>query len=241
MADLDIDPGLTGRGAYQLKPAKRLWPDLPAQADALSDPLDETIADTLYRLLPQGAAWRSPDGEAFDSNSRLGGFWRGVAGILADTYRRIFQLSQESTGSTIVDGLADWQAEFGLPDPCTPRDLSADQQYRVLLARIRSTGTITPLDFVALAGDLGYEITIEEPVPFECGVSDCGGTHEIGGDVPIEFYWIVKPFTAEPVYFEAGIGEAGITPLTDFDTAPELECMFRALAPAWTQPIFDYS
>lgn len=238
----ETDPGVTGLGVYQLKPAGRPWPDLPAQADALTDPSDETIAETLFALLPRGSAWRSPDGAAFDGNSRLGGFWRGVAGILADTYRRAFELTQESTASTLIDGLTDWETEFGLPDPCVDRDLDLDGRVRALLARVRSLGVITVLDFVALAADLGYAITIEEPQPFECGVSDCGGTDEIsGGDEPVEYYWIVMVAGSEPTYFEAGVGEAGVTPLTDFETAPDLECLFRRLAPAWTQPVFDYS
>lgn len=242
MSEFDADPGYTGLGVYQLAPSARPWPDLASQADALADPSDETVAETLFALLPRGSAWRSPDGTAFDGDSRLGGFWRGVAGILAETYRRVFALTRESTASTLVDGLADWEAEFGLPDPCVDRDLDEAGRYAALLARVRSLGVITVLDFIALADDLGYAVTIDEPQPFECGVSDCGGAHEIsGGDEPVEYFWIVHVAGSDPTYFEAGAGEAGVTPLTDFDTAPDLECIFRALAPAWTKPIFDYS
>ena len=34
-------------------------------ADALSDPSDEMLRDILIALSPKGAAWRTPDGQAF--------------------------------------------------------------------------------------------------------------------------------------------------------------------------------
>lgn len=245
MSDFDLarvaDPGFTGAGVYHLRQSGRALPPEPPTADTLTDPTETTIAQTLYRMLPVGLAWRSPDGESFDDNSRLGGFLRALSGALAETYRRLDVITRESTAATMTDSLADWEAELGLPDPCVAVDPDEAARVAAVLARVRWSGVITPSDYIALAAELGYQIEIEEPQPFECGTSECGGDHEIAGGAAVEFYWIVRIAGQIIRYFEAGIGETGITPLTDFDRAGDLECLFRRLKPAWTETVFNYS
>lgn len=234
----EANPGFPNSGVYQLRPSI-VWPPLPAQTDAEADPADADIAETLYALLPPGPAWRSPDSEAFGSNSLMGGVLRGLAGAFASLYRRLFQISRESTASTLVDSLEDWEADYALPDPCYGPDQTRQQRIRALLLKIRSAGTVTKADFIALAESVGFEITIEEPRPFTCGVSQCGGPDEVSG--VNQFYWIVRVpgIAAKP--FEAGVSEAGIDPLLDIARAEDLECLFRLIAPAWTRPVFNYS
>lgn len=231
------------------------WPPLPDQSDALADPADEVVAQGLYGLLPAGPAWRTPDNTAFDENSRLGGFLRGLAGDMADLYRRLFGTGMESTASTLDQSLDDWEIEFGLPDPCLGPEPSRDMRLRFLLAKVRSTGTITPGDFIWLAAGLGYEVEIEEPVPFECGQSEIGAWHEVAGggyelgeptlimqgaEHAVEFDWIVRIKNVAVIYFECGLSQCGADALTEFGRAEDLECLFRSLAPAWTRPIFSY-
>jgi uncharacterized protein YmfQ (DUF2313 family) len=234
-----MDPGRTSSGVYQLAPSPLPWPDRPAQADALADPAPALMAEHLYGLLPTGSAWRSPDGAAFDANSRLGGLMRALAGDLVTLYRRIFQAGQESTAATLVDGMDDWEAEYGLPDPCFGENQSRSQRLRALLLKVRSTGTITRADFARLAASVGYTITIEEPLPFEFGRSWCGG--EEGTDGAADYHWIVRVPGRAHAYFEFGVSEFGIHPMLDIAFATDLECLFRALAPAWTRVVFDYS
>lgn len=235
----ETDPGRSSAGIYQLAPSPRPWPELPAAGDALSDPPAGTVTETLYGLLPAGAAWRTPAGRAFDADSRLGGLLKGLAGDIVTLYRRIWQVAQEATPSTLVDSLEDWEAEYGLPDPCFGDDQTRAMRIRALLLQFRSKGTITRSDFVQLAASVGYEITIEEPRPFEFGISWCGG--EEGTDGTAEYYWIVRIPGRAHKRFEFGVSETGIDPLLDISFATELECLFRALAPAWTRPVFDYS
>ncbi len=92
MPDLPA-PGRTSLGIYQLRPGKPVWPDFPAQGDVLSDPAVDDLARVFYGLLPSGAAWRSPDGAAFEEGTWLGKFWRALAGDFVTLYRRLFRLS----------------------------------------------------------------------------------------------------------------------------------------------------
>lgn len=241
MSDPSTNPGWSSPGAYQLSPAPRPWPPLPPTGDVLSDPSIDDLAESFYQLLPPGAAWRSPGGAAFEADSMLGRFWRGIAGEFATLYRRLFGIAAESTASTIVHSLPDWEAEYGLPDPCFGLDQSRAQRLRALLARVRSAGTITPADFVRLAASIGYSIEIREPRVFITGFSACGGPDGTGSAA--NFFWIVKLTGRAAKRFETGLGLSmtGRDPLLDVAQATDLECLFRALAPAWTRVIFDYS
>ncbi|TIQ75304.1 MAG: phage tail protein, partial [Mesorhizobium sp.] len=60
---------------------------------------------------------------------------------------------------------------------------------RSLLLKIRSGGTITPADFIKLAADAGYAISIEEPTPFRAGASSAGGAEGIAGGEVVEYVW----------------------------------------------------
>ncbi len=185
-------PGRTPLGIYHLKPGQPVWPDFPAQGDALDNPELDDIAQSFYGLLPVGAAWRAPDGAAFEAGTMLGRFWRALAGDFVTLYRRLFRISQESTAATLIDSLEDWEAEFGLPDPCFGNGQNRTQRLRALMLKVRSKGTITKTDFINLAASAGYVVTIREPLPFA------------------------------------------------FARLHDLECLFRAMAPAWTRVVFDY-
>ncbi len=238
MPDLPT-PGRTSLGVYQLRPGKPVWPDFPAQGDALADPAVDDLARVFYGLLPSGAAWRSPDGAAFEEGTWLGRFWRALAGDFVTLYRRLFRLSQESTASTLVDSLEDWEAEFGLPDPCFGDGQSRAQRLRALLLKVRSKGTITKGDFIDLAASAGYVIEITEPRPFAFGFSETGWGEGTGA--AIAYFWFVKVADVGASNFEFGVSQTGINSLLDIARVTDLECLFRAIAPAWTRVVFDYS
>lgn len=238
MSDRIIWPGEHAEASLSLRPYGECLPPLRAQGDALSDPDAALIASTLYELLPRGAAWQTPDGAAFEPQSWLGGLMRGFAGALASLYARLFSISQESTAVTLSASLEDWEADYGLPDPCLGGEQSIADRTQALLVKIRSRGTITPVDFVLLAALAGHDVTIEEPNPFECGVSDCGGA-DMTGDT-LAYVWIVHVRGSQLRHFEVSSSECGVDRLTDFALATSLECLFRAVAPAWTRPIFNY-
>lgn len=236
----EINPGRTGRrGIYGFEPSPRPWVGRVDDRDVLAAPDDDAMATLLARLLPPGAAWRTPDAASFDASSTMGRTLRGFAAQLGETFRRLFATGQESTASTLIDSLEDWEAEYGLPDPCFGFDQTRAQRIRALLARVRSKGTITPGDFIRLAASIGYVVTITEPRAFGCGMSPCGGSHGCGDAV--HYFWRVHVSGRSVDWFRAGVGRTGVTPLGDVSQATDLECLFRALAPAWTRVIFDYS
>lgn len=238
MSDLPA-PGRTSLGILHLRPSQPVMPALALQDDILSRPTAADIAPTLYDLLPPGAAWRTPDAAAFEERSNLGGFLRGLAGDLARLYRRLFGIAIESTASTLEESLVDWETEFGLPDLCFGLDQTQTQRLRAVILKVRSLGTITPADFIALAASVGYEITISEPRPFAFGFSQLGWEEGTGGH--IGYFWFVKVRGVSARRFEFGTSQTGIHSLLDIGRVTDLECLFRLIAPAWTRVVFDYS
>lgn len=231
-------PGEPANAVLQLRPVLGALPPQPDSRDPLAAPADDLIAPTLYALLPLGGAWRTPDGAAFDAGSRLGGLLRGFAGVLTATYRRLFVGTLESTAWTLTDSLTDWEIDFDLPDPCLGEQPTRDARLKSLLLKVRSAGTITPADFADIATRIGYDVAIDEPQPFTCGASECGGSDALGSDQA--YHWIVTPSKPTAFFFECGTSHCGVDALSDFVPATALECLFRNLAPAWTRPIFNY-
>lgn len=238
MSDRPMFPGEDPGAVLNLRPLAGVLPQAPEVVDALADPAPDLMSRTLFAMLPKGSAWRSPDKASFDEKGLLASFLRSFAGTLSETYRRLFRTAMESTAWSIEDGLADWEVEYGLPDPCLDDDLSHAARWRSLILKVRSEAPITPADFIRLAADAGFVVTIEEPSAFECGQSECGGEDQLGD---VEFYWIVRPAEATAFYFECGTSQCGVDALSDFSPNTALECLFRRDAPAWTMPLFDYS
>jgi uncharacterized protein YmfQ (DUF2313 family) len=55
------------------------------------------------------------------------------------------------------------------------------------------------------------------------------------------YFWFVKVRGVSTRRFEFGTSQTGIHSLLDIGRVTDLECLFRALAPAWTRVVFDYS
>lgn len=229
-------------------PAENTWtlldpapvdPDLvpPAPSDALSRPTVDGLLPAGLSLWPRGAAWGTPDGIAARDDTALAGLTRALLAPFADLYGRAWRLTEESRASTLVSSLEDWEADYSLPDPCLAEDPSTSARRAALLARVRGNAVITPQDFVRLAHDIGFEIAIEEPSVFECGFSECGGEHTVG-DRRQEAFWVVHVYNLAVDYFITGESEAGHDPLFLITGIERLQCLFRRLVPAWTQPVY---
>lgn len=208
--------------------------------DAESDPDESDLTDQIIALLPPGAAWGTPDGEAHDPASEMSTFWRGFAKMLKPLYAQAFTTTLESTVSTITNSLEDWEIDLGLPDPCLGGDQTVETRLRSVISKVLASATITPGDFLCLADRLGFAIRIEEPEVFECGISECALDHE-AATINLDVEWVVHLAAGPSDYFEAGIGEAGETRLLDWPANTELECILRPLRPAWSLLYFDYS
>lgn len=213
-------------------------PFVVSTEDALSAP---SVGDLLYAglsLWPRGAAWGTPDNEAPRSDSIIAGLTSSLLAPFADLYAAAWKLTAESRSATLLDSLEDWERDFGLPDPCVTEPQSEAQRRASLKARVLSMPTITPADIVRLAARIGYVVAIEEPEPFRAGESACGSFNE-PSDTALDLQFVIHVRDAPVTQFEAGIGEAGVTRLLDFDHGV-LECAIRRIAPGWTYPVFDY-
>lgn len=232
------DSGINTRTVYEPSlAADDLIP--PSPGDSLSAPTVEDLLPGGLALLPRGAAWGSPDGMAASTTTRLAGLTRSLLFPFADLYARLFGLTFESRAVTLVNSLADWERDFGLPDDCSAFDNSLAGRRAALISKVRSVATITPQDFVQLAHQAGYTIEIEEPATFECGFSECGGDHTTGHPAQ-EVFWVVHVYDLGIDYFLTGESETGFDPLFDVQDAEGLECLFANISPGWSMPVFVY-
>ncbi|QRM55156.1 putative phage tail protein [Sinorhizobium sp. BG8] len=205
-------------------------------ADALSAPTNDDLITAGLSLWPQGAAWGSPDGEAVPLSSNLARFTRVLLDGLVLLYARAFRVAIEASPRGAAELLDAWEDDHGLPEPCFSGDRTTTERLSALADKVRGGAVAHPTDFIRVAAAYGFEIEIEEPDIFTCGLSECASYHETG-DGSEETYWIVRVKDSGFSYFEAGAGECGYDPLFSFGVAEEILCLLRKLAPAWTIPV----
>lgn len=210
----------------------------PEPMDALSAPSVDDLLPAAMASWPRGAAWGTPDGVAPSLTSVLASYTRAVLGPLAEMYGQAWGILRQSWARAADSSLADWEADYGLPNPCAAAEATTASRKADLLVKVSSGATITPQDFVQLAYAPGYEIAIEEPAMFECGFSECGGWHTVG-DIRQEVYWIVHIFNVSVDYFRVSESECGYDPLFSTGDISRLQCLFRDLFPGWTQPVYQ--
>lgn len=207
--------------------------------DALANPSSDDMIAAGLSFWPMGAAWASPDGEAMALSANLARFTRVLLNPFIDLYQRIFQLVREGAATQADSLLENWEADYGLPDACTGGNGTTSERLRALAAKVAASAVSTPGDFILLAGQYGFSITITEPCLFECGFSECGGEHECGNPLPEETYWLATVEDLAVDYFRVGESECGKDPLFDLGEATLLLCLLRRMAPAWTLPILS--
>ncbi|ARO22955.1 Mu-like prophage protein [Rhizobium sp. TAL182] len=209
-----------------------------APFDALAAPVNDDLISSALTMLPQGAAWGTPDGEAMPLTHMLARFVRVLIDGFVWLYSRAFRLTREAISQGASELLPEWEADYGLPEACFTGEMTTAQRLVALGRKVRADAVNTPGDFIRLALDYGFEIEIEEPALFECGFSECGGKHTVGSYIE-ETYWIVRVRDAGISYFECGASECGYDPLFSLGAAEEILCMLRKMAPAWTLPVLE--
>ncbi|MBZ8133216.1 putative phage tail protein [Afifella sp. IM 167] len=219
-------------------------PDLDLDpADALSDPEVEALLPAGRALWPRGGAWGTPDGAAPPLDDVYSDLTRALLSPFRDLFARLWGLTRESRSASLVESLAEWERDFGLPESCITDEQSEADRRRHLRAKVASDGPITAEEFVCLADSLGYLVAIEEPEAFRCGESSVGvslaGRRELTNG-PLEQEWVVHVFDVPVTRFECGVSECGVDRLLDW-VADEIECVLRRAAPAWTFPVFSYA
>lgn len=218
-------------------------------SDALTAPDAATLLPSILAQTPRGPAWRTDEVADADHNSFQHRFWTVIGAALAPLYAKAWKLALASTACTLSgpedpdnDSLGDWEAEFGLPEPCVAgRALTVDQRKFALRMKKADLGGQSAGYFVCLAAAWGYTIKVREKQILRCGLSRIDGTSEIGAAVG-EVVWTVRLATQALGFFRCGTGggRCGFDPLMSFGRAYELECLINTWKPGHTQVRFQY-
>ncbi len=180
-----------------------------------------------------------PPGRAFprDPDTLMATVFTPPADALASVRASALQLINVEADPTLAEQtLADWEADYGLPDPCSPLGGSVEQRRASLLAKIATIGGQSPGYYIAVAAALGYVITITEYKPFRLGWASLGAALMGPG---WQFVWDVNAPSITVSRFTLGRSALGDPFWTIGNT--ELECRIRAIAPAHTMVRFKYS
>ena len=133
-----------------------------------------------------------------------------------------------------VEWLPDYERVYGLPDECTPEGADLDLRLRQLAIALRERRGISREYYYWLAAVLGYEISVEEYLPFVAGSRAGEGLYNSDW----YYAWLIRATGTGVRHFAAGRGCAG-DPLQSWGDGL-FECVFRRLAPAHTLVHFAY-
>jgi uncharacterized protein YmfQ (DUF2313 family) len=190
----------------------------------------EAYAAHLASLLPRGDLWERGADPTMDKLL----LWMGRE--LARIDQRIVDLLREADPREAVEMLPDWEAEVGLPDPCSGPAATLSGRRAEVLQRLRMQGGASRPYFIALADTLGYPgATITEFRPFTAR-SAC--THSVTAPA---WWWtwrlnIAAAFTIRRFTARSACDE----PIRAWGDAA-LECIVRRLKPAHTHVLFSYA
>lgn len=198
---------------------------------------EQNYLDFLLSLLPPGQM-------ANDADSNWAKIFTPYAKELARLDGRARGLLKEADPRTTSELFSEWESFAGLPDICTPDDLSYTERRDRLIQKLKTAGGQSRAYFIALAETLGYTITITEYRPFTCGVDQC-----IAADSAVyvtitnpedRFVWDVSVDGPRATWFHCGESECGVDPMLKLTVANDLECIFNRLKPAHTKLNFIY-
>lgn len=207
-----------------------------------------------------GLAARLPVGEIWprDPAATLMRLVAAVATVVALWAERAGRfLLIEAFPPSSLDLLPDWERVLGLPEPCLPlEDLTIDERQTIVREKLaRRPGSQDRYYFLRIADELGYDVTITEHVPAQCGMSQCGYqlrseadgkllVRGAGCGTPyIRYVWTITIAGPRLTWFAvgAGGGRAGQDPHLRIRRAEDLECILNKLKPAHTKLVFDYT
>lgn len=195
---------------------------------------EEAYQASCTATLPMGRAWRTEIGSV---RYRL---LQPLSVALATFSQRVDTLFfTERLPWAAVELLPAWEKSLGLPDDCAPTDQTLRERQQAVQSKLQRRGGASQPYFKQIAATLGYDVEITRSQPFICGLSQCGGTHEIGGS-DLWFVWRVKVPGPRVTYFECGRSICGVDAMASFRQAEDLECVFRKIEPAYSTLIFSY-
>lgn len=192
--------------------------------------LDEAAwAAVLADHLPEGRAWPREDGSAL--SRLLSGLAPGPARVEA---RALQLLDVEADPRTTQEMFSDWEAAFGLPDPCIPANSALNIRRASLVQRVTDGGGLSRERLIQVAAQLGFTVTINEFRPYQVG--DPIGTPIY--DARWRYVWQVASPSLTVRLWTIGTSAVG-DPLRSWDNTI-LECVLNRLTTAHTRLLFKY-
>jgi len=180
-------------------------------------------------LLPPGDAW------ALEEDALLTALLNARAASAARVHERVADLTEaEQFPWMAVDLLPDWEAAYGLPDPCTPLNATIAQRQAAVAAKVASTGGQSPAYFEQVAAALGWTVTVTEFTPTRFGA--LFGTPFRGQ----QWQWTWQVNAPMIVAIPARFGEAYFGQLFVAESSSQLECVLNRLKPSHTVLLMNY-
>ncbi|MEQ4674047.1 putative phage tail protein [Providencia vermicola] len=191
----------------------------------------EDYTKALISLAPQGLAWN------WKPNSVMHAVLRGLARSYQSSDLDTIQLLSGAFPKTATVMLPEWEKTLGLPDDCAIGEMdSLPKRQAVVVSRLIGGGGTAKQDYITLALELGYDISITEFRPARCGLSGCGDG--LNGD-DWRFVWRINAGDTAVSYAQSGFSYC-CDPLLSWGER-YLECKFSQISPPHTIVQFGYT
>jgi len=203
----------------------------------------------LRNMLPQGIAWENVKNHPFVEGLSVE-FCR-VGDQAAVLLREI-----DPAQATDSELLNDWFTMVGLPDECTPDDLTDQQKRDQIIQKLATIGSLSAPVYEGVGAFLGFDIKVTDHVPFRVGNQVVGddltnsdpprsifrvGESRVGSQLRtpgwLYFFNAELPLTANDP-FKVGENRVG-EELVQFGNEL-LECTIKKLKPAHTGVTFTF-
>lgn len=185
--------------------------------------------EQLQALLPPGRAWSREPGSVLAN----------VLGSLAQEFARVdtraINLLDEADPRTTTELIEDWERVLGLPDLCTELAGTLAGRRGAATTKLTASGYQTPAYYTAAAAALGYQIGIEEFMPYESG-------HLVHGVevTPAQWPYVFRVHAPDTTVTEFTCLSPCTEPLQSWGN-DQLECLINRIKPAHTHALFSYT
>ena len=209
----------------------------------------EKYTQLVRNMLPQGIAWE---------NVKNHPMIEGLAAEFCRVGDKGAVLLQEIDPAQATAGelLSDWFTMVGLPDECTPDDLTDQDKRDQVIQKLATVGAINAAFYESVGLFFGFDITVTDHVPFRVGNQTVGddltnslslrkklrvGEGTVGDQLSVDgwlyFFNAELPLTANNP-FRVGEHTVG-QELVQFGNEL-LECTLKKLKPAHTGITFTF-
>jgi uncharacterized protein YmfQ (DUF2313 family) len=210
---------------------------VPSTADRLTDVTPAALWVPSLRLFPRGRAW--PDEKVAGLGARA---WHALPRLVAETMAQIHDwLNRARYGAFVSlcrpELVEDHEREHGLPDACLAEVTGLAERRALVIDARTPMETASRIEIEAVLNRAGFVVSIEEPLGFECGLSDCGGPDGFGSaGLPHIFLFAGEGLALDWVAGgESGFEQLGFGQLNDTG----LTCLIERIRPAHALGILD--